>query len=311
MKADIMEGIARKTGIPQLADLLAHHLSGSELNSLLLEVFNKKLQDMTPARLLKLYQANRFVHPADSDMIDLLTLELRSLQFLRDHHFQPIELSPAAQLGTCSVVAPADQHKIISATRNTEIMADATNALALYIADLKKSGNKEGLLRFCTTHRHIRTQEFKAKGHTPHFKIGCLVSSGRDTGSYQFECTSLLEHLLTLDNLLRTVFDITSTRFKIQSRLGYDNPDSLLEKVTAWLKTNSRLNIITEEAPVPNNYYKGLQFKMIVQIKGEEREMADGGFVDWTQQLLENKKERLLISGFGLELLHKFGSGSL
>ena len=31
-------------------------------------------------------------------------------------------------------------------------------------------------------------------------------------------------------------------------------------------------------------YNKGLQFKMIVRIKGEGREMADGGFVDWTQQ---------------------------
>src|SRR5882762_6378714 len=108
MKADIIEGIAEKTGIPHIADLLAQRLSGSELNSLLLEVFNKKLLDLTPARLLKLYQTNRFVQPAGSDMIDLLTLELKCLQFLRGHHFQPIELSPAAQLGSCSVVAPAD-----------------------------------------------------------------------------------------------------------------------------------------------------------------------------------------------------------
>lgn len=30
-----------------------------------------------------------------------------------------------------------------------------------------------------------------------------------------------------------------------------------------------------------------------------------GGFVDWTQKLLGNNKERLLISGFGLSLLDK------
>jgi hypothetical protein len=31
-------------------------------------------------------------------------------------------------------------------------------------------------------------------------------------------------------------------------------------------------------------------------------ELVDGGFVDWTQKLLGNKKERLLISGTGIDL---------
>jgi hypothetical protein len=44
---------------------------------------------------------------------------------------------------------------------------------------------------------------------------------------------------------------------------------------------------------------------------GGEWEIADGGFVDWTQRLLENKKERLLISGFGLEMLVKSRCGRL
>src|SRR5258708_14190318 len=96
---------------------------------------------MSPPQLLKLYQGNRFVHPAETDMIGLLEEELRCLRFFRDRHFQPIELSPAAQLGSCSVVATADQDKIISATRNTEILADATNALALHIADCKRSAS--------------------------------------------------------------------------------------------------------------------------------------------------------------------------
>ena len=29
--------------------------------------------------------------------------------------------------------------------------------------------------------------------------------------------------------------------------------------------------------------------------------LVDGGFTDWTQQLLSNRKERLLISGMGSE----------
>jgi len=34
---------------------------------------------------------------------------------------------------------------------------------------------------------------------------------------------------------------------------------------------------------------------------GAEHTLVDGGFTSWTQQLLNNKKERLLISGIGTE----------
>jgi hypothetical protein len=36
---------------------------------------------------------------------------------------------------------------------------------------------------------------------------------------------------------------------------------------------------------------------------GVEQNIGDGGFTDWTQQLLSNQKERLLISGLGSERL--------
>jgi hypothetical protein len=319
MKEKIIEHITQKTGIPHLVEILAQGLSGSELNSLLLEVFNQRQKNIPPALLLQQYQVNRFVHPAETDMIGLLTRELEVLRFLKGRHFQPIELSPAAQWGSCSLLAPVDQKKVISATRSTEIVADATNSLALYIADLKRSGNipasgitpspaGEECLRYCTVHRHIRTQELREKRHTAHFKIGCLVSAGRDTGSYRFECTSLQEHFLALDHLFREVFGIQKIRFKLQKREGYNSPDLLVEAVLNHLRSTTSLEV-THEAPPSNNYYKGIQYKMIIELNGKEMEIADGGFVDWTQQLLGNNKERLLISGFGLELFYKIQNG--
>jgi hypothetical protein len=312
MKEKIIKKIALKIGISHIADLLTR-LSGSELNSLLLEVFSKRGQHTSPALLLQQYQANRFVHPADTDMIGLLTTELKILQLLRGRHFQPIELSPAAQWGSCSLLGPVDQKKIISATRNTEIMADATNTIALHIAGLRKSGKTqppatagEDTLRFCTVHRHIRAQELKEKRHTAHFKIGCLVTGGRDTGNCHFESTHLGEHMQALDDVFRNVFGITKIRFKLQKREGYKDIDGLLEKVAAYLrKNNAGLELTREDPPATNNYYKGIQYKMIIEVNEQEIEIADGGFVDWTQQLLDNKKERLLISGFGLGLLYK------
>lgn len=43
----------------------------------------------------------------------------------------------------------------------------------------------------------------------------------------------------------------------------------------------------------------------VIRVYGEEIEIADGGFTDWTQQLLEEKKERLLVSGMGFSLLYQ------
>jgi hypothetical protein len=52
-------------------------------------------------------------------------------------------------------------------------------------------------------------------------------------------------------------------------------------------------------------YYQTLNFKIYLAYKGQSIDIVDGGLVDWTQKLLGNRKERLLISGLGTELLFK------
>jgi hypothetical protein len=292
-------------GIPDLARTLAEQLSGWELNSLLMAVFEQRAREAAPQRLLRQYQANRFVQPAGVDMIGLLQLELDTLVFLRNRGFQPLELSPVAQFGSCSVVGTVSQDKILSATRNTEIMADATNSLALHIAGMRKGIPPAAeLIRFCTVQRHLRTPATKVKGHTPHFKIGCMVTAGRDTGHYLFECTQLAGQLDALCGLLRK-WGIAVKQVKLQKREGYTDPDGLLQAVFQHVQAEKISEIVIDKTAGPNNYYKGIQFKLIITIGGAEIEIADGGFTDWTQQLMGNRKERLLTCGFGLEWLYK------
>ena len=50
-------------------------------------------------------------------------------------------------------------------------------------------------------------------------------------------------------------------------------------------------------------YYRDLCFKVFGSAGGQRFEVGDGGFVDWTAKLLGNRKERLLISGYGLDRL--------
>jgi hypothetical protein len=51
-------------------------------------------------------------------------------------------------------------------------------------------------------------------------------------------------------------------------------------------------------------YYKGPCFHIkLKNVAGESFNLADGGFVDWTQALLSDSKERLMTSAIGTELL--------
>lgn len=59
---------------------------------------------------------------------------------------------------------------------------------------------------------------------------------------------------------------------------------------------------------INNDYYKGLQFTIIVNLNGQELNIGDGGFVDWSQKLLSNKKERMMISAIGLDKILHAGS---
>lgn len=160
-------------------------------------------------------------------------------------------------------------------------------------------------VRFCTVHRHVRAQEIKGgKGFTAHFKIGCLVSAGRDLGDHRWECQALRELMQAFQSLFSEIFKVGNIRWKLQQRGGYDG--QLLDRLTEYLsKEMPGILLTTEKNPLPNDYYKGTQFKMIIDLAGRECEIADGGFVDWTQQLLEDRKERLLIGGFGLDLLFR------
>ena len=311
MDPAIIEKISLKTGIPGIIERLVEGLSGSELNSLLLEVFSRRTDQLSAPLLLNQYEKNRLVQPARVDMISLLARELQTLEYFAKRQFIPIELSPLTQLGACSVVAAVDQKKIVSASRNTELLSDATNALALYIAAIKKNrkwdeGASGTMLHYCTTHRHLRTQTPPEKGMTAHFKIGCLVSSGKDTGNYAFEKNALAVQMSCLQGTMSQVFGIKKIAFKLQERMGYKQPALLLEQVHEFLKERlAPVEVSLSPNSRPNNYYKGIQFKMVIEWNGREIEIADGGFVDWTQQMLENKKERLLISGVGIEWLHK------
>ncbi len=317
MSSTIVKKILDRIGQPDLVHLLSTELSGTELNSLLLEVFNQRTATISPTQMLNLYQLNRFVKPAELPVIELKKAELGLLTIFSQHAFEPIELSPVAILGACSIVAPADQKKILSALRGTEVLADATNSIALHISDLKKRKvlipRPSEKIRFGTIQRHVRTQTITAKGFSPHFKIGCLVTSGVDSGSYSFEKEALSEHLHVMKVLYTDHYKVDELSFRFLCRKGYPDSHELAKKIQEYAvqrHPDMKINIVeTPENEI--GYYKGVQYKVDIRVNGKNYEIGDGGFVDWTQQLLQNKKERLLITGFGFEFMYRIMAGRL
>lgn len=306
MQSSILQRISSHLQNRDIVEALST-LPGADFNTLMLEVYNRRVSRITPVQLMQRYNLNRFVKPAPIDSIAFMEAELAALKIFRKNLFEPVLLSPLAPFGACSVLGTVNQDKVISATRSTEVMADATNSIALHIAAERQEGSTPGMTsHYCTIHRHVRSQPLPSPKFSAHFTIGCLVSSALDTGNFIFESRSLVHHLETWQNLLSEYFGINELALRMMPRDGYPMPQLLIsclqQAVNAQLPS---IPVEVKENAEPNNYYKGLQFKVVIEVDGEELEIADGGFVDWTQQLLGNKKERLLISGFGLELLYK------
>lgn len=306
LSADL-ERILNKLGKSDLITCLAEQISGSDLNTLLLKVFNEKVTNSSPSDLLKRYRENRFVHPAKIDALQLKQLEMDVLKAALHLGVSPIQLSPVAPLGCASAMGTVDQNKIISSLRGTEVVSDATNLIALHIADLIKSNKnqREEFLRFCTTHRHVRAQYFgDSPGMSAHFHLFCMVTSGVDQGSYSFEIQSFWDHIEVYRTIFKSIFS-SDIEVIISERGGYKDSAGLASRIVDYGNEMGLTNVvISTGAPnKENQYYKGLQFTVKTVIEDKDYYIGDGGFVDWTQKILGNKKERLLISAIGLDRL--------
>jgi hypothetical protein len=309
MSSIITRKLLHKIGYPNLVEVLTDKLSGTELNTLLLEVLRERTKRASAPGLLKQYQINRFVKPGDLPVLELKEIEVALLRLFKQHSFHPVDLSPVSILGSCSVVGPVDQNKVLSGLRGTEVLADATNAMALHICELKKrkvwapvSSEK---IHFSAIQRHVRTQPITGSGFRPHFKIGCFVTSGLDTGNFRFEKEALFEHMRLMNAVFRNFYHVDDLSFRLLCREGY--PDALHLANDIKQHVGKQLpDVSIEIVPKPEKeigYYKGVQYKVDIRWKDNVYEIADGGFVDWTQQMLENKKERFLISGFGFDFM--------
>src|SRR5262245_14699115 len=129
-----LDRVVRAAGVPDLVEALTERLSPTDLQTLLLEVYRRRAAAVTPSRLLARYEDNRFVVKSPVDPLDLARLEASIHDRLPAHDITGLTLSPVSPLGTNAAIATVDQNNVLSTIRNTEVVSDATNVLALECA---------------------------------------------------------------------------------------------------------------------------------------------------------------------------------
>lgn len=291
MKDEAIKHIIDRYNLNEIVDILSNKLSGSELNSLLLEVFERRVMQETPSSLLGKYTKNKLVKPAQLDFLKFKEEELECCKIVANSSFELIELSPVAQLGTSSIMATVNQKKVLTALRNTEVQSDPTNSIALHYASLKKNNElSEKTYNFSNVSRVIRTQVFSNPNFTPHFPILSLISCGMDTGSFEFEKTEIYKHFAITQDVCKSVFGFNNLFFEIIPCKEYDSNSPLISNSLSHIK-NSGFDVRIAESDSQNNYYYGMRIKTKIIADGVEYEIGDGGLLDWTQKLFTINKQ--------------------
>jgi len=201
----IVERIGREAGTPDLAQMLSHRISASDLQSLLMRVYQARVSEaQLPA--LRTSAERGLLRPSKVDgrrmsLFDRVAFEVAS-------RFECVDLSPVCPLGLNHLLGGIHQNSVLTTIRNAEVLGDATMPLAMECARRRReAGQNSGpaAIRLAASHRVIRLQPFDFEGYVPHFRLFSMITAGRDTGSLQFEIEHLKEHIRSYLQLFRTL----------------------------------------------------------------------------------------------------------
>jgi hypothetical protein len=292
-------------GGTELLEMLANELSGADLTTLLLEVFRRRAERISPADVIRRYRADRFVAPGQVNASALRRAEDAMLGALPPG-FDLVTLAPVLPLGAHTAAAGVDPRNVLATVRGSEVAADPTNGLALEAAVrraemLRLSPRSAEPVRLAASQRVTRAQLFSGPVSFAHFQLLGVVSAGRDTGGHEFETRHLAEHVRLA---AAGVFALGLEQVRVAVTCLDEPAHRVLAALTEHLGGLPGIDIT--EAPEREGgraYYRGLCFKVFARAgSGQDLlEFGDGGFVDWTAHFLGNRKERLLISGYGLD----------
>ena len=292
---EIVRRIARESGVPHLVEALADRLRPADLRSLLLAVFRRRAARVTPADVLRRYRNDRFVRPAAADTRALAGLE-RVVVAALPGGWETVELSPVAPLGTAAAVADVSPDWAVATIRGSEVVSDATIVLALECAVRRERDRASSPATLVAVHRVLRPQASDDPTRLAHFRLLAVCTAGRDEGSFGFETRHVKEQLAFHVGLLETL-GVAAPQVRLTAL--DDSRSDALQAIAASLAERFPNASFALDPTRRTTYYTAACFA----IDAGGKNLVDGGLTDWTQRLLADRKERLVISGAGLERL--------
>jgi len=279
---------------------LERDLSQSDLQTLLLDVTRRRAASVTPARLARRWQRDRYVTPGKSDPRKVWPVEAR-LWALLPAEFTALDLSPTTPLGTCTAVASGSQDRMVSTVRGTEVVSDPTNVLALEAAQRRKATPASRPEHLACCHRVLRAQPFDGPGLLQHFRLFALVTSARDQGSAMTEAETLSTHLRFW---ITALADLVPERSATVTYTIFGFPPLAERMKDTVLPAIEPLpgNVAIEEDP-DRQHGRGYYERGAIKVYVDGQEIGDGGFTDWTAQLTSDAKERCFTSCLSTERL--------
>jgi hypothetical protein len=298
----VLPGVGGMATVERLAAL-----SGSDFTSVMLEVARRRAARETPASVQRRYARDRFSRPGRTPWRPIRRAEDALLAALPGD-VELLTLAPVVPLGTHSVLDTVSQHMVLTTIRACEVAADPTSALALEAATRRRAQSQAGTVKLAGVQRVTRTQLFAGPAAEAHFSLFGLVTAGRDTGSYRFERAALIAHLrFAVAGLAATGLRHIHVALTPLGDAGERIAAAVVDEIDHDRGPAAAAVIVLDHTRQRGRgYYRDLCFKVNAHVRGELMEIGDGGFTDWTAQLTASRKERLLISGVGLDRLARF-----
>ncbi|MEU7932726.1 hypothetical protein [Micromonospora echinofusca] len=279
-------------------------LSPADLRTLLLAVARDRAAAVRPADLVRRWRTDRFTRPAAADPRALAAVEARLWELL-PAEFAGVDLSPVAPLGTCSVVTPMSQNRIVTTFRATEVLSDPTNALAIEAAVRRREQPADGTVHLAACHRVLRAQDF-GPTWSAHFRLFTLVSSARDTGSGCTEARLLTLHLAYWRTVLATLLPPSAAA---RVRLTVLDSPVVGERIADTVRPTLGPSGVPLVDEPERRRGRGYYVDAALRITAGEAALGDGGFTDWTARMTSDAKERCLTSCLATEKIAALAEG--
>lgn len=191
-------------------------LDNRTLNTLMLEIFQKRSEKVLPHEVLDKYKKdNQFYCPSKEDLRVINEYNNVFLSLL-PKKYEAIELSPIVPFGSNISFTNLSQKNIATTIKNSEVCSDATTALTLEACKRRQElyRNPETIneeVNLATIKKVLRMQRFDyEKGYLQHFSQFAMLSAGRK--KYEFESDKMKEHI---ESWLKVLLELKKQDFLI------------------------------------------------------------------------------------------------